>query len=50
MAIQRHWVDCLRAGRAPETSGEDNLRSLELVAGAYVAAAGGTVYRPVRGG
>lgn len=38
LQIQRHWVDCLRTGRVPETSGEDNLRSLELVFGAYESA------------
>ncbi len=38
LQIQRHWVDCLRTGRTPETSGEDNLRSLELVFGAYESA------------
>ena len=38
LQIQRHWVDCLRTGRTPETSGEDNLRSLELVLGAYESA------------
>src|SRR3546814_2350987 len=33
--IQHHWVDCLRAGRAPDTSGRDNLRTLGLVDAAY---------------
>ena len=36
---QRHWVECLRAGRAPQTSGEDNLRTYALVDAAYVSAA-----------
>ncbi len=49
VAIQRHWVACLRNGQPPETSGEDNLRTLELVDGAYAAAAAGTIYRPTRG-
>jgi predicted dehydrogenase len=35
---QRHWVECLRQGRTPETSGEDNLRVLELVFAAYESA------------
>lgn len=44
LAIQQHWVDCLRAGREPETSGRDNLRSTALVEAAYASAAGqGTV-------
>jgi predicted dehydrogenase len=43
--IQQHWVDCLQTGREPETSGMDNLRTLELVEAAYAsAAAGGVVY------
>lgn len=41
VAIQRHWADCLRSGRTPETSGEDNLRTLELVERAYASAASG---------
>ncbi len=43
--IQRHWVECLRTGRAPETSGEDNLRTLELVFGAYESAEQDRIYR-----
>jgi len=46
VAIQRHWVACLRGGHAPETSGEDNLRTLDLVDGAYASAATGTIYHP----
>jgi predicted dehydrogenase len=40
-AIQQHFVDCLREGRAPETSGDDNLRTLALVYAAYDSAGGG---------
>ncbi|MBP7001612.1 Gfo/Idh/MocA family oxidoreductase [Amaricoccus sp.] len=40
-AIQQHFVDCLREGRAPETSGADNLRTLELVYAAYASAEDG---------
>jgi predicted dehydrogenase len=29
--IQRHWVDCLRSGKEPATSGRDNLKTLALV-------------------
>jgi D-apiose dehydrogenase len=36
--IQAHWLDCLRQGRVPQTSGADNLRTLELVEGAYRSA------------
>ena len=39
--IQRHWVDCLKTGRAPATSGADNLRTLELVFKAYASASTG---------
>lgn len=38
VAIQQHWADCLRAGKIPETSGQDNLSTLELVFGAYASA------------
>jgi predicted dehydrogenase len=39
LITQRHWVACLREGRAPETSGEDNLRTYALVVAAYRSAA-----------
>ena len=39
--IQRHWIDCLKTGRAPATSGADNLRTLDLVFKAYESAASG---------
>ncbi len=32
---QQHWVDCLRQGIAPQTTGEDNLRTYALVTAAY---------------
>lgn len=37
--IQAHFVDCLRAGVQPETSGHDNLKTLALVEAAYRSAA-----------
>ncbi|KAB0676883.1 Gfo/Idh/MocA family protein [Aureimonas leprariae] len=40
-AIQAHWVDCLRNGREPDTSGRDNLKTLALVEAAYRSAAEG---------
>ena len=43
VAIQQHWVDCLREGRTPETSGADNLRTLALVFAAYASADSGQV-------
>ena len=39
--IERHFAECLAAGRAPETSGADNLRTLALVYAAYDSAADG---------
>jgi D-apiose dehydrogenase len=36
--IQRHWVDCLKTGREPATSGADNLKTLDLVFKAYESA------------
>ncbi len=36
--IQSHWIDCLRTATVPETSGEDNLKTLELVFGSYDSA------------
>lgn len=39
LAIQQHFIDCLGARRAPETSGDDNLKTLALVYAAYRSAA-----------
>jgi D-apiose dehydrogenase len=39
LRIEEHWVDRLRAGREPETSGADNLRTFALVEAAYESAA-----------
>jgi len=36
--IQNHWVDCLRSGVDPDTSGADNLKTLALVDAAYEGA------------
>jgi predicted dehydrogenase len=35
---QRHWVECLGAGRESETSGRDNLKTYALVEAAYESA------------
>jgi predicted dehydrogenase len=40
-AIQQHWVDCLREGREPATSGRDNLKTFSLVEAAYRGVASG---------
>lgn len=37
--IQAHWLECLRSGVPPQTSGEDNLRTLALVEATYDSAA-----------
>ena len=38
LATQRHWVECRRAGRAPETSGRDNLKTYALAEATYESA------------
>lgn len=43
---QRHWVACLEAGREPETSGRDNLKTYALVEAAYQSAAEGRAVTP----
>ncbi|CAM3277670.1 Gfo/Idh/MocA family oxidoreductase [Paracoccus nototheniae] len=40
--IQSHFIDCLREGRQPETSGRDNLQTLALVEAAYASARDGS--------
>jgi predicted dehydrogenase len=36
--IQRHWIECLRSGTEPATSGRDNLKTLALVEATYASA------------
>jgi predicted dehydrogenase len=48
LLTQRHIVDALQAGREPETTGEDNLRTFALVEAAYEAAATGRAVAPRR--
>lgn len=43
--IQQHFVNCLREGRIPETSGADNLNTFALVEAAYLSAAEGRTVR-----
>ena len=40
-AIQQHWIECLRNGNDPATSGADNLKTFALVEAAYQSAASG---------
>lgn len=43
--IQRHWANCLRSGMEPETSGADNLKTLELVFRCYASAERNEMYK-----
>lgn len=43
---QRHWVACFKAGREPDTSGRDNLKTYALVEAAYESAAAHQAVRP----
>jgi D-apiose dehydrogenase len=43
---QRHWVDCLRRGAEPGTSGADNLKTYALVDAAYESARRRTAVPP----
>jgi predicted dehydrogenase len=45
LAIQRHWIACLKSGAEPATSGADNLKTFALVEAAYESAAGGRLVR-----
>ncbi|MGI9493339.1 MAG: Gfo/Idh/MocA family protein [Geminicoccaceae bacterium] len=47
LATQRHWVDCLKHGREPATSGADNLKTYALCEAAYASAARGETVDPV---
>ena len=38
LRIEEHWVDCLRRGIEPETSGADNLKTFAAVEAAYRSA------------
>jgi len=44
-ATQQHFVDCLRSGAEPETSGPETLKTMELVFGAYDSAVHDRLYR-----
>lgn len=44
---QKHWVERLRAGAPPETSGADNLRTYALVMAAYRSAAERRAVAPI---
>ena len=42
----KHFVDCLLAGKQPETNGDDNLKVMALTYGAYEALENCTVFKP----
>ncbi len=46
--IQQHWLDCLRSGAVPETSGADSRKTYDLVFGAYESARSGRAVDPGR--
>jgi D-apiose dehydrogenase len=43
LAIQRHWIACLKTRQEPATSGADNLKTFALVEAAYQSAASGVI-------
>jgi predicted dehydrogenase len=45
-ALQTHWLDCLRTGQSPATSGQDNLKTFALVEAAYASARENRSVRP----
>ncbi len=45
LAIQQHWIDCLKSGSVPSTSGTDNLKTLALVEAAYQSAENQTMVK-----
>ena len=47
LRTQRHFVDCLRNGTEPETSGTDSLKTYGLVFGAYRSARSGAATAPL---
>jgi len=47
-AIQQHWIDCLRDGAEPSTSGDDNLKTFALVEASYRSAEAGETLKPAR--
>jgi predicted dehydrogenase len=44
---QAHWIDCLRQGREPETSGRDSLKTYAIIEAAYESAATGQAVTPI---
>ncbi len=42
--VNKHWIECLKTGGTPETSGEDTLKLLDITLGAYESAESGQVF------
>jgi predicted dehydrogenase len=42
--VNRHWIDCLKTGKTPETSGFDTLKLLDITLGAYESIDTGEVF------
>jgi D-apiose dehydrogenase len=45
LAIQRHWIECLKTDTQPATCGADNLKTFAMVDAAYQSAASGGLVR-----
>jgi len=43
---EAHWLDCLRSGREPETSGRDSLKTYAVIEAAYESATTGQAVSP----
>ena len=48
LRVQQHWVDALRRGVEPETSGRDSLETYGLVFAAYESARTGRAVAPLK--
>ncbi len=46
LRTQEHWVDCLKAGREPDISGADNLKTYALCEAAYASQSSGQTVDP----
>ena len=42
--VNRHWIECLKTGKVPETSGIDTLKLLDITLGAYESIDSGQVF------
>ncbi len=43
--VNRHWIDCLKTGKTPETSGFDTVKLLDITLGAYESIETGQVFK-----